>query len=319
MSTPKCLEFESRLQSAIEHREPLFPGQAADAPRLRPGRNGAEAADADWLRQHASECDACQRLWQTQVVVDQAIAEWRTQVPDVDLVARILARHRDENRAATRSPVAESHASNRMEVPGRVAQAAAPTVTVASVADVPAARLRRSAQNTIVALVAGSFLSAMVVWMLSEPAEDKHGAHFAGRQAIPGRRAEPQEATQPSVTVGEYRPALDVEGPAEAELPVMAETPRVEVSELVREMGTAYLSLAGNAAASMRGAASLVPAEGLSLLKPSAAGAHAGSEDSGDKPPEAGSGGAGPWGRNIGRALDFLLWDSMSSDDAPAT
>lgn len=88
MTIQNCREFEERLQNRVEQRQPV------------------DAA----LKDHAGSCSSCETLLQDHRLLEAAVADWRTRIPEADLEEAVLAAWRAETAvvAPAREPVPSS-------------------------------------------------------------------------------------------------------------------------------------------------------------------------------------------------------------------
>lgn len=266
MLTPKCPDFESQLDAAVERRGAL------------------DLTSPDWVgwAEHVRHCAECSKRWREAVTLQAALAAWTTRLPDADLVDghfadAVMARWSAES-AAPASPVAAPRRSGR------------------------ASWLRWA----VVGLA--SAVAIVVAFLLPRPQGpqlvDDGPVKSTIEQSRPPNAVTPHERTPDEVAKNAV-PA----GPGDDELAPAGED--VILTGLLRNAGTASLSLAGDAADVVREAASLVS---VARSSPSPMVEATIETPSSDFPTQ----GLIPWSQKLESAVDFL-WDAFPLEDAPPT
>jgi hypothetical protein len=282
MPTPKCHEFDEQLQTAVETRTAL------------------DLSAPEWVgwAEHVRRCVDCSKQWREAVTLQTALASWATRLTDADRVDAhfadaVMARWNTEST----TPVVASAESS----------------SVAPAAD--GSRASRSSWTRANALVVALVLC--VVAALGFLLPPRLGQRVAGPgNADPGREIASPESKGPTKNASESpivvaentaggtnSPSRDNEG--------LSSDDDMELTGLLRNAGTASLSLAGEAAGVMREAASLVT---VARTSPDSMIDAPVESPAADLPTKA----LIPWSQKLESAVDFL-WDALPLDESPAT
>lgn len=96
-----CTEFEARLMRMVEDRESLDSFEDDE---------DRESTLWQELRAQANACPHCRKLWNEFALLERVLPAWKSQLPQVDLADRVIARWREEQTAQT--PPASTSQSN---------------------------------------------------------------------------------------------------------------------------------------------------------------------------------------------------------------
>ena len=264
MSNILCTEFQRLLEAAVE------------------SRRTPEAA----LQAHAASCEHCRSLWEQYLLIDEALPEWITAVPDPDLADSVLARLAFENREQTAAPVEIAAALSTKNVPDAIRVRGARAVD------------RRRLLVAATVLAAAAVVAAVLLPLIPANRADVARAPGASRRA-PDQSAMPEpghpSADKQPLAAGHRRP----------------ETEGAELTLAVRDAGAAYLGLANDAAEALT--------QGAVLLPPAAMNSRADADD-GAKPTwvDRVRGDLAPLAQRLEGALDFLI-DAFPAEQTPAT
>jgi hypothetical protein len=194
-----CDDFQEQLRTAVELRSDAEPElrAPADADGVFSGQVSSRREPA-----HALECAECRTLWNEHVLLAQAIGEWRTRTPEIDLADRILHRWLEERDSECvdsepgASPNSEKLAAHHVppapvSPAGNASPAVSPAVNATLVCrESPVSdslsRQAAGAQKAVVAVVAVTLVSVIVAWSSFGP-ED--GSRIAVHRNEPGRAA----------------------------------------------------------------------------------------------------------------------------------
>lgn len=294
MSTRKCFELEAFLEEAAEARQ--------------------TAALRTDLESHLRECGDCRLRWAEARFLDDALVVWAAALPSVDLVSSVLAPTASDGNASEAAAddrfasisrcSAEENRSIRCDPPRHdgfaengAQKPAVPRSENHRRDGRPAGRVEP--RWSAVAIVAGAMLAVGGLgWSLLR---------------APIVSSDPAVARPEDPAVLPRQFAEDAAAMAHRKTPASSEGADVELTGLIREAGTAYLSLAEDAADRVRDVASLVAAAPQRLSSGGDASARPSSAN-----PENEDGSANGWGKRLGRAFEFLM-EAMPEDESPAS
>lgn len=163
-----CVEFEAELQRGFDRRTP---------------------ADADALHEHRRTCESCRASWARARLLADAIAAWRVDIPDVDLVAAV---------AAARNSDQDSEGDTRdTEPPYRLANCALPPRNASA-----PARSRTVRALAVIAAIGAAIIAVPVVLT-------PEGAQQAGRVGVSSDTSPRPIAVAPSRGGGRDEAPID--------------------------------------------------------------------------------------------------------------
>ncbi|MCC7423700.1 MAG: hypothetical protein IT428_25820 [Planctomycetaceae bacterium] len=281
MPTSKCNEFEEQVQAAIEARAALD----LSAPEW-----------AGWA-EHVRRCAGCSRQWSEALTLQAALSAWTSRLTDADRVDvhfadAVMARWNAESAA----PV--SAATDRPQF--------MPLTDVSRSSD----SSRKVATTLLVALV---LCVVAAVGFLLPPRLSPQVARNGNQGPSHGVTTPREKVTDDGATKAPVAAAENSGTPtngAGGEVEDVAKDDDTELAGLLRNAGTASLSLAGEAAGVMREAASL-----LSVTRTN----QEPMVDVPSDPPatDLPTRGLIPWGQKLESAVDFL-WDALPLEESPA-
>lgn len=257
-----CFEFERELQERIDR---------------------GFAGDSDSLRTHRDDCPRCLAAWQQSRLLDEAIGVWRERLPEVDLVASVVA---------------------------RATQPEPPTVTAPRPA-APVLRPGRFGKRAV--LAAAGVAAALLIWSLQPAREAENGGDLpavaSNANALDGQGV----GTAPA-PVEEARDPADL---AAAASPPAVSAVAANVASLDEEP---YGTLARSAIGVWEDFAwSIVPGRSAPPAAPRSADGHESTGAARSIDSEGWFDGLGhqlkPIGRGVGDAFDFL-WQAGQLDNS---
>lgn len=279
MPTPKCNEFEEQLQAAIEARAAL------------------DLSAPEWIggAEHVRHCADCSKQWREAVTLQAALTAWTTRLTDAD---RVDAHFADAVMARwnVESATLVSASTDGPQV-------------MPLTEDSRASGSSRKRTTMLVALVL--CIVAALGFLLPPrlgPQVARNGNEGPTRDVTSPREKETEDGVKTPVAVAENLRTPTNGGGGETESVAMDDD--TELTGLLRNAGTASLSLAGEAAGVMREAASLVSV------------ARTNQQPMADSPSDLPAAdlptrGLIPWGQKLESAVDFL-WDALPLDESPA-
>ncbi len=223
-----------------------------------------QKVDIEPYRQHVGTCSSCRNIWEQYAILETAIAPWASRLPEADLVDRIVSAHIDSPSSDKTFPV------DCLATTPNASTAAATEVAV-RFAHVDSAPSRSNAHRT--AAIAVTVLAMLCMTSI-----------FLFPHDLPN-------ASNNTVAIE----SANREGEA-----VRFED-STELVSLATEAGTAYVSLAQNAASAFSGVSDLLARPSIPAVQPT---------DSEVPPSES----SPPWqnrfepiSRDLGRAMNYLL------------
>lgn len=263
MRVSNCTEFEAYLNAAVEER-------------TRPDENA--------LAEHANRCAACRQRLDEFRLLDCAVAVWKADVFEVDLVDAVLAQH-----AFNQPQTIEAEPSTATLVKVETTNPVSGSNGRAGNAEVYLHPKRQSN-------------------LQSSPASHSRGVYAVLAVAVVLMVVVANPFSRP---MSDLPPTEHVAVFHETPQPDEALHPEADVETIVRDAGTAYIELARGAADIFTDTVVLIPEPVI----PQSAGDSGTNETGGTRPwgEEL-----APIRRDVGHAIDFLF-NTIASEDEPAT
>ena len=293
MSNTNCTEFSRLLEEAVESRLPV---------------------DTPALRGHAVECTGCKAAWLDAILLDGALAQWKTKkmLSPVDLTDAVLFRQ-------------TAAADDRLAVINldavRLSTVRLPPVV--PLARRPLARRPHWLSRRTAAAAAMVLATVVCVPLLSGRLGLRQGNLDMASLPLPSaphpivltnsltKQTPPTQMPQSSAAAGPVRPKLVPAKPV-ANAPVETVVQDTVVQDtVVQDAQSAYLDLAREAAQAVAGASVLVP-------RPGPAAATAPAVDENDRWVDDVGREFEPVSKNLSQAFQFLF-EAVPAEKAPAT
>jgi hypothetical protein len=287
MPSISCSEFSRLLEQAVESRLPV---------------------DAPDLRGHATECADCRTAWLDALLLDGAVAQWKStgkktvapaELTDIVLFRRAAAQEATISVADSQFGTTRSPAKPRRWLTRRTAAQAA---------------------MVLAAAVCVAFLSGRLNWRKAEIETARRSMPNASTAIAPVKpllgvaSAKPVTSSSKGTTPQISSPKAIRPGSASsvAEAPIN-KTPvsGAPVETMVQDAGSAYLNLASEAAQAVSAASVLVP-------RPGTAGETAPAVEQNNRWVDDVGREFGPVSKNLSQAFEFLM-EAVPTEKAPAT
>ena len=257
------------------------------------------AIDVGAFCAHAADCDSCRQLWEEHLLLNRVIAEWKSELLEVDLADAVLAQY-----AFSGSLLENAHTIKMPEFATDTKPESRPKVFLHSVISGTSQRSKSRQRRSALAVLAAT---ALVLFLIAAPFtptavvnQKADVEQLAAKPPTPSRVASTEEIAKVDA-IGVDATGVDATG--------------ADVEALLRDAGSAYMELARDAASVFTDTVVFIPEQTLSTAFPADA------LDSNSNDSER----LIPWGqeldlirRDVGHAIDFLF-ETISSDAEPAT